>query len=322
MKTILITGGAGFVGANLSHRLLNEGHNIVCIDNFYTGRWDNIKDISNHPNFKYIRHNITKEFPILDLPSKIDEIYNLASPASPPAYQKDPLFTINTNVNGIKNVLGLALRYKAKLLQASTSEIYGDPMVHPQVENYWGNVNTIGPRSCYDEGKRIAETYCYLYGLEYDIDYKLIRIFNTYGPLMDPNDGRVVSNFINQALNNEDITIYGNGSQTRSFQYVDDLVEGMIRVMNTDSNFHGPVNLGNPDEFMISELATLVLEMIPESTSKVVMKPYPQDDPTRRKPDISLANKTLNWSPKVKLKKGLIKTIKYFKKINQKTPVV
>jgi len=322
MKNILITGGAGFVGTNLTRRLLNEGNTIICIDNFYTGNRRNIKDLLNHPNYHIIDHDITKEISILKLPNKIDEIYNLASPASPPAYQTDPLFTINTNVDGIKNVLGLALRYNAKILQASTSEIYGDPIVHPQREDYWGNVNTLGPRSCYDEGKRIAETYCYLYGLEYDIDYKLIRIFNTYGPYMDPCDGRVISNFINQAINNEDITIYGNGSQTRSFQYIDDLVEGMIRVMKTPSDFHGPINLGNPIEFTISDLAIQVLKMIPESKSKIVLKPFPQDDPTRRKPDIVLAKNMLKWNSNIKLEEGLSKTIKYFKNINVKTEVI
>jgi UDP-glucuronate decarboxylase len=249
------------------------------------------------------------------MPNKIDEIYNLASPASPPKYQKDPLFTLNTNVIGIKNILELAIRHNAKILHASTSEIYGDPFVHPQTESYWGNVNTIGPRSCYDEGKRVAETYCYLYGLEYCIDYKLIRIFNTYGPNMDPKDGRVISNFINQALNNEDITIYGSGSQTRSFQYIDDLLNGMIKVMETDSDFHGPVNIGNPNEFTISELASIIYELIPETKSKIEFKDFPKDDPTRRKPDISLAKEKLKWKPKVELKEGLIKTINYFKSI-------
>jgi len=317
MKTIIITGGAGFVGTNLAIKLLNDGHKVLSIDNYYTGQLTNTQMFIKHKNFYFLEHDITQEFPLLDLPNKVDEIYNLASPASPPAYQKDPLFTINTNADGIKNVLGLAARYNAKILQASTSEIYGDPFVHPQPESYWGNVNTIGPRSCYDEGKRIAETYCYLYGLEYNIDYKLIRIFNTYGPYMDPNDGRVISNFINQAIRNDDITIYGNGSQTRSFQYIDDLLDGMVKIMATDNDFHGPVNLGNPDEFTIAELATKVLQMIPETKSKIVLKPFQKDDPTRRKPDITLANEKLKWKPKIKLEQGLVKTIKYFKSIKK-----
>jgi len=315
MKTILITGGAGFVGSNLTKRLLNDGHKVICIDNLSTGRKENLKSVWNYPYFYFIEHDIINEIPVFNLPNKINEIYNLASPASPPKYQKDPLFTLNTSVIGIKNVLGLAIRHNAKILHASTSEIYGDPIVHPQTESYWGNVNTIGPRSCYDEGKRVAETYCYLYGLEYGIDYKLIRIFNTYGPNMDPEDGRVISNFINQALNNKNITIYGDGLQTRSFQYIDDLIDGMIKVMETDSDFHGPINLGNPNEFTISELSNIIYELIPETKSKIEYKEFPTDDPTKRKPDISLAKEKLEWEPHVELKEGLIKTINYFKSI-------
>lgn len=316
MKNILITGGAGFVGSNLCKRLLDEKNNVICVDNFNTGRKVNIQHLIDHENFQLIEHDIIDEFPVEELDWMPHQIYNLASPASPPAYQKFPIYTINTNFTGAQRMLGLAGDYGASILQASTSEIYGDPEVHPQPESYWGNVNTLGPRSCYDESKRIAETLCYEYGKMLGIDYKIIRIFNTYGPNMDPKDGRVVSNFINQALANEDITIYGEGSQTRSFQYVDDLVEGMIRTMNTE-NFHGPVNLGNPGEFTMNQLAEIVLDMIPESTSKIIYEALPVDDPMVRKPVIDIAKKVLDWEPTVSLKEGLVKTIEYFKQYHK-----
>lgn len=310
MKRILITGGAGFIGSHLSKRLLDEGNEVICVDNFFTGNKNNILDLLKNPRFELIRHDVT--FPLY---VEVDHIYNLACPASPIHYQFDPVQTTKTSVHGAINMLGLAKRTKARILQASTSEVYGDPEVHPQVEAYWGRVNPIGIRSCYDEGKRCAETLFFDYYRQNKVDIRVIRIFNTYGPNMHPNDGRVVSNFIVQALKNEDITIYGDGSQSRSFQYIDDLVEGMIRMMNNEQGFVGPVNLGNPVEFTIKELAEKVLAMIPESTSKIVYKDLPQDDPRQRQPNIDLAKKELAWEPKVKLEEGLAKTIEYFRNV-------
>ena len=307
-KKILVTGGAGFIGSHLCKRLLEEGNEVIALDNFFTGDKTNILPLLQNPKFEVIRHDVT--FPIY---LEVDQIYNLACPASPVHYQFDPVQTTKTSVHGAINMLGLAKRTKATILQASTSEVYGDPEVHPQVESYWGRVNPIGIRSCYDEGKRCAETLFFDYYRQYKTDIRVIRIFNTYGPNMHPNDGRVVSNFIIQALKNEDITIYGDGSQTRSFQYVDDLIEAMIRMMNNDKSFVGPVNLGNPEEFTIKELAEKILALIPESTSKIVYKDLPADDPRQRKPDISLAKEKLNWEPKIKLEEGLKKTIEYFR---------
>lgn len=307
--TTLITGGAGFIGTNLCKRLLKEGHKVICVDNLYTGQKRNIEPLMNNPNFKFINHNIIEP---LNIEEKIDEIYNLACPASPPHYQKDPIFTLQTNFMGISNMLELAKKNNCKILQASTSEVYGDPLEHPQKESYWGHVNCVGIRSCYDEGKRCAETLCFNYINEYKVDVKIIRIFNTYGPSMDKDDGRVVTNFINQALFDKDITIYGDGTQTRSFQFVDDLIEAMIRVMKTDNTFHGPINLGNPNEFTIKELAEITLELIKDSKSKIVYVELPQDDPCKRKPDISLAKEKLGWEPKIQLREGLKKTIDYF----------
>ena len=312
--TTLITGGAGFIGTNLCKRLLKEGHKVICVDNLYTGQMRNIEPLMSNPNFKFINHNIIEP---LKIEEKIDEIYNLACPASPPHYQKDPLFTINTCYIGMTNMLELAKKNNCKILQASTSEVYGDPLEHPQKETYWGHVNCFGSRSCYDEGKRSAETLCYNYIKQFGVDVKIIRIFNTYGPSMDKNDGRVVTNFINQALHDKDITIYGDGSQTRSFQYVDDLIEAMTRVMKTDNSFHGPINLGNPNEFTIKELAEILLEIVKDSKSKIVYVELPKDDPCKRKPDISLAKKTLDWEPKIQLKEGLKRTIDYFLEIKE-----
>ena len=312
--TTLITGGAGFIGTNLCKRLLKEGHKVICVDNLYTGQMRNIEPLMSNPNFKFINQNIIEP---LKIEEKIDEIYNLACPASPPHYQKDPLFTINTCYIGMTNMLELAKKNNCKILQASTSEVYGDPLEHPQKETYWGHVNCFGIRSCYDEGKRSAETLCYNYIKQFGVDVKIIRIFNTYGPSMDKNDGRVVTNFINQALYDEDITIYGDGSQTRSFQYIDDLIEAMTRVMKTDNSFHGPINLGNPNEFTIKELAEILLEIVKDSKSKIVYVELPKDDPCKRKPDISLAKKTLDWEPKIQLKEGLKRTIDYFLEIKE-----
>ncbi len=310
MKTILVTGGAGFLGSNLCARLLKEGNKVICVDNLYTGRKVNIENMLDNPNFSFIEHNIIDPLDI----DNIDEIYNLACPASPPHYQKSPTYTTKTSVIGTINMLDLATKNNAKILHFSTSEVYGDPIVHPQVESYRGNVNPIGIRACYDEGKRCAETLCFDYNREFGTKIKVIRIFNTYGPNMDPDDGRVVSNFIIQALKGEDITIYGDGSQTRSFCYVDDLIEGIIRMMNSDDGFMGPVNLGNPGEFTIKELAEIVIELT-GSASKIVYHDLPSDDPTQRKPDISLAKEKLNgWEPKVALKDGLIPSIEYFRK--------
>ncbi len=309
MKRILVTGGAGFVGSHLCERLLNEGNEVICLDNYFTGEKRNIAHLLNNPYFELVRHDVTMPYF-----AEVDEIYNLACPASPIHYQFNAIKTIKTSVMGAINMLGLAKRTKAKILQASTSEVYGDPKVHPQKEDYWGHVNPIGIRSCYDEGKRCAETLFNDYHRQNGVDIKIIRIFNTYGPRMHPNDGRVVSNFIIQALNGEDITVYGDGSQTRSFQYVDDLVEAMVRMMATE-NFTGPVNTGNPNEFTILELAQKVIKLT-GSSSKIIYKPLPSDDPTQRQPDISLAKEKLGgWEPKIQLEEGLTKTIEYFKNL-------
>ncbi len=305
-KRIMVTGGAGFLGSHLCERLLTEKHEVICVDNFYTGRRANIAHLIGNPFFEIMRHDIT--FPLY---AEVDEIYNLACPASPIHYQFDPVQTTKTSVHGAINMLGLAKRVKAKILQASTSEVYGDPAIHPQTENYWGNVNPVGIRSCYDEGKRCAETLFFDYHRQHKLRIKVARIFNTYGPRMHPNDGRVVSNFIMQALKGEDITVYGEGTQTRSFCYVDDLVEGLIRLINSPDDFTGPVNLGNPVEFTIIELAKKVIEMT-GSRSKMSFKPLPSDDPQQRQPDITLAKDKLGWNPEVPLDKGLQKTIEYF----------
>ena len=305
-KRILVTGGAGFIGSHLCERLLAEGHDVLCVDNFFTGHKRNIAAFLHNPLFELLRHDIT--FPLF---VEVDEIFNLACPASPVHYQNNPVQTTKVNVHGSINMLGLAKRIKAKIFQASTSEVYGDPTVHPQTEDYWGNVNCIGPRSCYDEGKRCAETLFFDYHRQHKLRIKVVRIFNTYGPRMHPNDGRVVSNFIVQALKGEPITIYGDGSQTRSFCYVDDLLDGLIRMMNSPDGFTGPVNLGNPGEFTILELAELTLELT-GSRSQIRHNPLPQDDPRKRKPDISVARKFLDWEPAVPLKEGLQKTIDYF----------
>ncbi|MBQ5706017.1 MAG: SDR family oxidoreductase [Bacteroidaceae bacterium] len=310
MKRILVTGGAGFIGSHLCERLLNEGNDVICLDNYFTGSKDNIRHLISNDHFELVRHDITKPYT-----AEVDEIYNLACPASPVHYQYDAVKTIQTCVIGSMNMLGLAKQVRAKILQASTSEVYGDPTIHPQVESYWGNVNPIGIRSCYDEGKRCAETLFMDYHRQNNLRIKIVRIFNTYGPRMSMNDGRVVSNFIVQALRGEDITIYGDGKQTRSFQYVDDLVEGMIRMMNTDDTFTGPVNIGNPGEFTMLELAEKVIELT-GSKSKIIFQPLPQDDPRQRKPDISVAQRELSgWQPEIQLTEGLQRTIDYFKKI-------
>lgn len=306
MKKILVTGGSGFIGSHLCERLLKEGNEVICLDNFFTGQKKNVVHLLSNPFFELVRHDVTQPYFV-----EVDQIYNLACPASPIHYQFNPIKTVKTSVMGAINMLGLAKRIKAPVLQASTSEVYGDPHVHPQVESYWGNVNPIGIRSCYDEGKRCAETLCMDYHRQNGVKVKIIRIFNTYGPRMFMHDGRVVSNFVVQALQNEDITIYGDGSQTRSFQYVDDLIDGMLKMMNTPDSFIGPVNLGNPCEFTIKQLAQTVIDMT-GSRSKIVYKPLPADDPVQRKPDISLARKNLDWEPRIKLEEGLAKTIAYF----------
>ena len=306
-KRILITGGAGFLGSHLSERLLKEGNEVLCVDNFYTSTRRNIVHLLDHPNFELLRHDVT--FPLY---VEVDQIYNMACPASPIHYQRDPVQTTKTSVHGAINMLGLAKRTGARILQASTSEVYGDPEIHPQVEGYWGNVNPIGIRSCYDEGKRCAETLFFDYRRQHGTNIKVARIFNTYGPKMLPDDGRVVSNFIMQALQGHDITIYGDGNQSRSFCYVDDLVEGLIRLMNSKEQLTGPVNLGNPGEFTIRELAEKVIEMT-GSGSSVIFEPLPQDDPTQRQPDITLANEELDWNPIVTLDQGLQPTIDYFR---------
>lgn len=305
-KSVLVTGGAGFIGSHLCMRLIELGHEVICLDNMFTGTRRNIEGLLGHPRFELLRHDVT--FPLY---IEVDEIYNLACPASPVHYQHDPVQTTKTSVHGAINMLGLAKRLRCRILQASTSEVYGDPTVHPQVESYWGNVNPIGPRSCYDEGKRCAETLFFDYWRQHKLEIKVARIFNTYGPRMHPNDGRVVSNFIVQALQSQPITIYGNGDQTRSFCYVDDLVDGLIRLMESPRDFTGPVNLGNPSEFSIRQLAELVIDMT-GAKSKLVPQPLPQDDPKQRRPDISLAKERLAWSPTVPLREGLKATIEYF----------
>jgi UDP-glucuronate decarboxylase len=305
-KQILVTGGSGFLGSHLCERLLKDGNIVICVDNFFTGSKENILHLMDNPRFELKRHDVT--FPLY---VEVDEIYNLACPASPVHYQFDPVQTTKTSVHGAINMLGLAKRVKAKIFQASTSEVYGDPEVHPQVEGYWGRVNTVGIRACYDEGKRCAETLCFDYYRQHQVQVKVARIFNTYGPRMHPQDGRVVSNFIVQALSNEPITIYGEGSQTRSFCYVDDLIEGFVRLMATGDDFTGPINLGNESEFTIAQLANLVIELT-GSRSKIIKKPLPQDDPVQRRPDLSLARTKLDWEPTVDLKDGLFKTIEYF----------
>jgi UDP-glucuronate decarboxylase len=309
MKRILITGGAGFLGSHLCERLLEQGHDIICVDNFFTGSKDNILHLLPHPHFELIRHDITNPIYL-----EIDEIYNLACPASPVHYQVNPIKTIKTSVMGAINSLGLAKRVKAKILQASTSEVYGDPEVHPQPEAYWGRVNPIGIRSCYDEGKRAAECLMMDYHRQNQVNVKIVRIFNTYGPRMAIHDGRVVSNFIVQALTHQDITVYGDGSQTRSFCYVDDMIDGMIRMMNTQDDFLGPVNLGNPGEFTILELAERIIHMT-GSRSKIIFRPLPQDDPAQRRPDIRLAREILGWQPKIPLEEGIGITIAYFRSV-------
>ena len=309
MKRILVSGGAGFIGSHLCTRLVNEGHDVICLDNFFTGSKDNIKHLMGNHHFEVVRHDVTYPYS-----AEVDEIYNLACPASPIHYQHDPIQTAKTSVMGAINMLGLAMRLDAKILQASTSEVYGDPIIHPQPETYWVNVNPVGYRSCYDEGKRCAETLFMDYYRQNQTRIKIIRIFNTYGPRMLPNDGRVVSNFIIQALNNEDITIYGDGKQTRSFQYIDDLIEGMVRMMDTEDDFTGPINIGNPNEFPVLELAERVIRMT-GSTSKIVFKPLPTDDPKQRQPDIKLAKEKLGWQPTVELEDGLKRMIEYLKNV-------
>ncbi len=306
-KRILVTGGSGFLGSHLCEKLLNEGHEVICVDNFFTGHRSNIAHLINNPYFEVLRHDIT--FPLY---VEGDEIYNLACPASPIHYQFDPVQTIKTAVHGAINMLGLAKRLKIKILQASTSEVYGDPSVHPQPESYWGNVNPIGLRSCYDEGKRCAETLFFDYHRQHKLKIKVARIFNTYGPRMHPNDGRVVSNFIMQALRGEDITVFGDGKQTRSFCYVDNMIDGLVKLMNSPDDFTGPVNLGNPKEFTILELAQVVIKLT-KSKSKIVFQPLPTDDPKQRQPDIALAREKLNWQPTIPLEDGLKKTVEYFR---------
>lgn len=309
-KKILVTGGAGFLGSHLCERLLDEGSEVICVDNFFTGQKQNVVHLLKNPYFEMVRHDITMPFFI-----EVDQIYNLACPASPIHYQYNAIKTIKTSVMGAINMLGLAKRINARILQASTSEVYGDPEIHPQTESYWGHVNPIGVRACYDEGKRCAETLFVNYNRQNNVDIKIMRIFNTYGPRMHPNDGRVVSNFIVQAIKGRDITLYGDGLQTRSFCYRDDLIDGMIKMMNSRDGFTGPVNVGNPNEFTIKELAELVIELT-DAKSGIVYEPLPSDDPMQRQPDISLAKKELNWEPKIQLREGLLKTINYFKSID------
>ena len=313
-KRVLVTGGSGFLGSHLCERLLDRGDEVICVDNFYTGSKRNIYHLMDNRHFEVIRHDVT--FPLF---AEVDQIYNLACPASPIHYQRDPAQTVKTCVHGAINMLGLAKRLGIKILQASTSEVYGDPSVHPQVEEYWGNVNPIGIRSCYDEGKRCAETLFNCYRMQCNLAIKIVRIFNTYGPRMQPNDGRVVSNFILEALQNKDITIYGDGSQTRSFCYRDDLIEAMLRMMDTPKEVYGPINIGNPHEFTILQLAELIIELT-NSNSKIIREPLPADDPKQRKPDISKAKKYLDWEPVVPLREGLEKTIAYFEKLLHEDP--
>lgn len=313
MEKVLVTGGAGFIGSHLCDRLIREGCDVICLDNYFTGNKNNVRHLIGNDRFELVRHDVTTPYY-----AEVDKVFNLACPASPVYYQYNPIKTLKTSIYGALNMLGLAKRVNAKLLHASTSEVYGDPTIHPQVESYWGNVNPIGIRSCYDEGKRAAETLCMDYHREHHIRVKIIRIFNTYGPRMDKNDGRVVSNFIVQALTGKDITIYGDGLQTRSFQYIDDLIEGMMRMMRTDDTFTGPVNIGNPGEFSMLELANEVIRLT-GSKSKIIFEALPQDDPKQRKPDISLAYEKLDcWQPNVKLEEGLTKTITYFDELLKK----
>ena len=307
MRSILVTGGSGFLGSHLCERLLERGDNVICLDNFFTGRKENILHLMGNPRFELIRHDIVEPITL-----EVDQIYNLACPASPVAYQYNPIKTIKTSTVGVVNVLGLAKRCKARVLHASTSEVYGDPTVHPQTEDYWGNVNPIGPRSCYDEGKRVAESLCVNYHHEHKLEVRIIRIFNTYGPRMDPNDGRVISNFITQALRGQPITIYGEGTQTRSFCYADDLIRGMMLMMDQDHEI-GPVNIGNPGEYTMLQLAQEVLKAIPESKSTIQHVPLPQDDPKQRCPDIAKAKSLLGWSPEIDLKTGLVRTVAYYR---------
>ena len=314
-RQVLVTGGAGFIGSHLCERLLADGHEILCVDNFYTGTRRNVQHLLSNPSFELARHDVC--FPLY---VEVDHIYNLACPASPVHYQFDPVQTTKTSVHGAINMLGLAKRVKAKILQASTSEVYGDPVVHPQTEDYWGNVNPIGPRSCYDEGKRCAETLFFDYGRQHKLQIKVARIFNTYGPRMHPNDGRVISNFIVQALQNRDITVYGDGMQTRSFCYVDDLVDGLIRLMKSNDEIVGPINLGNPGEFTIRQLAEIVIDLT-GSASKIIHRSLPSDDPKQRRPDISKAHELFDWQPAVKLSEGLIKTIEYFEGLLARRPL-
>jgi len=309
MKKILVTGGSGFLGSHLCDRLIKDGHDVLCVDNFFTGSKVNVAHLLDHPRFELMRHDVT--FPLY---VEVDQIYNLACPASPIHYQYDPVQTTKTNVHGAINMLGLAKRVNARILQASTSEVYGDPAVHPQIEDYWGNVNPIGPRSCYDEGKRCAETLFFDYHRQNHVDIKVVRIFNTYGPRMHPNDGRVVSNFIVQALKGENITIYGDGSQTRSFCYVDDLIEGFVRMMSSEPGFTGPVNMGNPCEFTMLELAEQIIKVV-GGKSQLIFMPLPADDPKQRQPNISLAKDKLSWTPKITLADGLEHTVYYFSKL-------
>lgn len=309
MNTILITGGAGFIGSNLCERLLNDGNHIICLDNLYTGSIENIKHLFSNPRFKFINHDITIP---LNIPFKIDQIYNLACPASPPKYQQDSVYTLKVNFQGVLNLLELAKKHNATILQSSTSEVYGEPEISPQHENYRGNVNMVGIRSCYDEGKRVAETLMMDYHKQYNVDIRIVRIFNTYGPKMDKYDGRVVSNFINQALNNTNITLYGNGEQTRSFCYIEDLLNGIIKLMNTSYNY--PVNIGNPYEITVTELANIIIKLT-NSKSSIIYKPLPSDDPTNRRPDITKAKELLKWEPNYDLETGIIKTIEYFSRI-------
>jgi UDP-glucuronate decarboxylase len=309
MERVLVTGGAGFIGSHLCDRLIQSGYDVICLDNYFTGSKDNIRHLLGNARFELIRHDVTSPYY-----AEVDKIYNLACPASPVHYQYNPIKTTKTSIYGAMNMLGLAKRLKAKILQASTSEVYGDPTIHPQVESYWGNVNPIGSRACYDEGKRTAETLFMDYHRQHQLKIKIVRIFNTYGPRMHQNDGRVVSNFIVQALTGQDITIYGDGNQTRSFQYIDDLVEGLLRMMDSDDDFIGPVNLGNPVEFSMLELARMVIQLT-RSKSKIVFQPLPSDDPQQRRPDITLAGEKLGgWQPTIKLEDGLKKTIEYFEK--------